>query len=689
MKMPVNYPDKSILFFLLLLMLSLSITRPNSNDGNLDFNGDGEINIMVIGTNNAINGGEEFSPDQIAAELQNILAADPAITLNVNVVAEDVYRSKIVTLGLGGNGTEFNWRHYSHSLTQYYYWPEGLDARMDNLSGNGSVDWDYVVIGADPQIIASMPGFYALGVNKIAAKVAEGNAQPLLLMMWASTANSGASTAHFEEFTYRTADGAKVSLPVVPSGLAWDALPAGKKDVASVHPTPNGSYLTAATVYSHLCGDNAASSDYTYDDEIADVALATVTAEENEVHYSGERTFISPFKACDIDDQEINYNHTGTSSENGIRGGLNWVFNQVPETLQNGGDPPIDFNYGRANSNFEENKRYKVDPTRFDFSYGFPMQDHGNHGNVSMLYGIDRRLSGTMNDTDLGVARFMIAESELPYARAIPIRSLYAQMKEAIPGQSAYRDSWHMHRDLDKAIGGYMYTLLTGKCALGEEPGDPTSSAWRTWMSHKIGYETAWTLMNFDGDPPCGLVSLPVELADFAVRSADNKTAVLEWSTSTETQNEGFYIERSMDATNWNTIAFVAGEGESSIQHNYQFEDQDVVPGLYYYRLRQVDFAGAFAYSSVKSVTIVAGANPHSIRVFPNPVEIGDLSVRLADLKSVAGEAKIVDVLGRVVHRQAFNRADFRINTDNLPSGTYWLMIRVGKENWGQKIVVR
>ena len=59
------------------------------------------------------------------------------------------------------------------------------------------------------------------------------------------------------------------------------------------------------------------------------------------------------------------------------------------------------------------------------------------------------------------------------------------------------------HRDLDKAIGSYMYTLLTGKCALGEEPADTESADWRTWTAHKIGYETAWTVMNLEAAPAC------------------------------------------------------------------------------------------------------------------------------------------------------------------------------------------
>ena len=120
-----------------------------------------------------------------------------------------------------------------------------------------------------------------------------------------------------------------------------------------------------------------------------------------------------------------------------------------------------------------------------------------------MLYGLDRRDSGTLNDTDLGVAQFMVAQGELPQARAVPIRTLFAQLREAIPEQSAYRDAWHMHRDLDKASGAFMYTLLTGKCALGPEPQDTASADWRSWTAHRIGYSTAWTLMHWESAPVC------------------------------------------------------------------------------------------------------------------------------------------------------------------------------------------
>lgn len=470
---------------------------------NADINGDGELNILILGTSKSINNSSEaFSPTTIASELSSILSEDVNNTATAYVEAEDIYHSKDVSVALGSGGTEYNYMHYSHSLVQYYYWPEGMEARMDKLSGKGSKKWDYVVIAADPYIVSTLPGYYSLGVNKIASKVAEGGAKPLLMMMWPKTDTSLSSIAHFEEFTYRTSEGAKVALETVPAGLTWQSLSNDKKDVSTTHPSPNGAYTAAASIYSQVYGTSASESNYEYDAAIAETALTTVKSAATENHYSGTRNYVSPFLACNINDTAIHYNHTGTSTENGILGGLNWVFGKSDKTLERDGPAPISFNYGRANTNFEANKRYRVDATAFDFSFGFPMQDGSSTGDISQLYGIDKRNSQTENGTDLGVALHMVRESELPYARAVPIRTLLVQLKEMNILTSAYRDDWHLSRDLDKAIAGYMYTLLTGQCDLGDEPVDKTSGEWKSWAAHKIGYETAWNLMYLDGKAP-------------------------------------------------------------------------------------------------------------------------------------------------------------------------------------------
>lgn len=478
---------------------------PVNEKFNADINQDGTLNILLLGPSASINSGvATFSLGSVAEQLTAILSEDENVTTAINVTYEDTYKAKELTVGLGSDATnQYQYTHYAHSLMQYYYWPEGQTERLSNLKGDGEKDWDYVIIAADPYIVSKTPGFYALGVNKIAAKVSEGNAKTLLLMLWPKDEQKTALISNFEEFTYRTAEGALTSLEVVPAGLAWQELASELKDTEAAHPTANGAYLTAATIYAQLYGQNPSSSSYTYNDALANSAFQSVNVAKTAMHFSGEFTYNSPFQGGNVNSSIIRYNHTGTSSENGIIGGLNWVISKDDGIqLERDGAPTVHFNLGRANTNFEANKRYKVDASLFDYSIGFPMQDNSSTGNTTMLYGIDKRGGELENGTDLGVALYMIRENELPTARALPIRALYAQMKGLNIADSAYRDSWHMSRDLDRASGAYIYTLLTGKCALGVEPTDSSSEAWSSWRAHKLGYETAWTLRSLKGKVP-------------------------------------------------------------------------------------------------------------------------------------------------------------------------------------------
>jgi hypothetical protein len=498
-KSALHSSTKSIFtFFLLLHVLLPSALIAQSNFG--DINGDGDLNILIIGTSESISGSSaEFSPFQIRTELENILMNDASLSLSINVVAEDIFRTETVSTGIAYQpGVNVN--HFCHSLVQYYFWPEDRTARIDNLKGENGTDWDYVVIGADPHMISSIPGFYSLGVNKIAYKVAEGGGKPLLLMPWTK---NDTDIGHFEEFTYRTADGAQVPVDIVPAGLAWDALPSNKIDVAPTHPTPNGAFVSAAAIYSHISNQSASSSDYFYDDEIADITHTTISNAPSQSHYSGEITFNSPYKSCGINDTALIYNHGGTSTENGILGGLQWVVSQDQKTLQYGNTPYVHFNYGR--SSMGGTHLYVIDTSIFEYSFGYPLQDNSGTGLISMQYGIDQRVNETDVETDLGVALHMVREGELPSARNVPLRTIISQMIDEIPGVDIYppNDNWHMSPDVNKAIATYMYTILTGECALEGllEPSD--SIEWRTWMAHKIGYLTAWNVMSMEGFSPC------------------------------------------------------------------------------------------------------------------------------------------------------------------------------------------
>jgi hypothetical protein len=114
---------------------------------------------------------------------------------------------------------------------------------------------------------------------------------------------------------------------------------------------------------------------------------------------------------------------------------------------------------------------------------------------------------------------------------------------------------------------------------------------------------------------------LPVELKSFTARIVDGNT-ILEWSTATETNNFGFEIQRSYNngenGGGWFTAGFVEGQGTTTSIHNYTFTDKGLGKTVYY-RLKQIDYNGAYRYSEVLKVNSVSIKTIALEQNYPNP----------------------------------------------------------------------
>jgi hypothetical protein len=195
---------------------------------------------------------------------------------------------------------------------------------------------------------------------------------------------------------------------------------------------------------------------------------------------------------------------------------------------------------------------------------------------------------------------------------------------------------------------------------------------------------TSVTEMNF------GEQALPVQLSNFVVKNDVNKNQ-LSWKTSSESNNKGFEIQRSMGNTNdFKTIGFVgtkAKQGNSESEISYSFEDANVKAGqTHYYRLNQIDFDGKSSLSSVKSIK--PGSIESNLNVYPNPSQ-GSFTVNTG---SNSGKLNIfvMDNTGRVVN-QFMNVSTSNTRINNLKKGFYTLKIvnTESGEQSAQKIVVQ
>ncbi|MDR3668307.1 MAG: alkaline phosphatase family protein, partial [Ignavibacteriaceae bacterium] len=89
----------------------------------------------------------------------------------------------------------------------------------------------------------------------------------------------------------------------------------------------------------------------------------------------------------------------------------------------------------------------------------------------------------------------------------------------------------------------------------------------------------------------CWQSALPVELSSFTAKYI-GKVIDLKWETKTEINLDNYTIERSTDNKNFQIAGEVKAKGNSVTPLLYKFNDTEIEPGTYYYRLKMIDMDG-------------------------------------------------------------------------------------------------
>lgn len=114
-------------------------------------------------------------------------------------------------------------------------------------------------------------------------------------------------------------------------------------------------------------------------------------------------------------------------------------------------------------------------------------------------------------------------------------------------------------------------------------------------------------------------IPLPVELSSF-VSSVNGRDVSLNWTTSSELNNYGFDIERSVNFGQWSKVGFVTGHGTSSNPNSYSYSDRGLNSGKYNYRLKQADFNGNYTYYDLNNEISIGVPSKFSLsQNYPNP----------------------------------------------------------------------
>jgi hypothetical protein len=200
-------------------------------------------------------------------------------------------------------------------------------------------------------------------------------------------------------------------------------------------------------------------------------------------------------------------------------------------------------------------------------------------------------------------------------------------------------------------------------------------------------------------------VPLPIQLASFTAGAVTASSVELKWSTLSEVDNYGFYVQRAFDkAENFETIpgSFKEGRGTTNETTYYSFVDTDPGSSVRYYRLQQIDKTGGrTSYSDPLKVdlstltSVNENATPTSYalsQAYPNPFN-PSTTIKYALPAAGSVRIRVMNQIGQTVRvltdgmqESGYHQVTF--DATGLASGVYFYQIEAGKFVDTKKVVL-
>jgi len=187
---------------------------------------------------------------------------------------------------------------------------------------------------------------------------------------------------------------------------------------------------------------------------------------------------------------------------------------------------------------------------------------------------------------------------------------------------------------------------------------------------------------------------MPVEMTSFTASMQSANSAILRWSTATEVNNNGFEVERRAENTSaWTKLGFITGAGTSTSPREYSYQDVNLLPGVYIYRLKQIDNSGAFKYSATTQVDVGVSRGFELLSNYPNPFN-PETNLRFSVPENGFATLKVFNMLGQEVATlfsgiaQAGHYIPATFNAGRLASGVYFSHLDYNGKSLVQRMIL-
>ncbi len=189
-----------------------------------------------------------------------------------------------------------------------------------------------------------------------------------------------------------------------------------------------------------------------------------------------------------------------------------------------------------------------------------------------------------------------------------------------------------------------------------------------------------FTIGTTNGD----LNPLPVKIS--SIRAYEKTNGIqIDWTAYNEDKLLNYIVERSANGVDFVAIGSVAARNQPGDQR-YGFFDATPLPGVNFYRLKNVDLDSKFGYSNIVKINL--DKNDHTITLYPNPVRNGIVSFQSSNLAKGTYDVKLFNAAGQQVYAQKISHTGGAINqTIQLPAGARSGMYSLQLDHDGEKLI--
>ncbi|MEP6683223.1 MAG: M36 family metallopeptidase, partial [Parafilimonas sp.] len=200
-----------------------------------------------------------------------------------------------------------------------------------------------------------------------------------------------------------------------------------------------------------------------------------------------------------------------------------------------------------------------------------------------------------------------------------------------------------------------------------------SADIWKAFAKRGLGFSAkeGTTTSTSDGKSAYDLPSvLAVTFGNFTAEK-QGSTALLNWTTTEESNTDKFIVERSTDGKNFTSIGEVKAAVNSTAEQSYKFIDAYPAKGDDLYHIKEMDKDGKYNLSELRSLNFT-DLRPY-IKISPNPAT--DVVTINIPNNNQNLTVRLLSNNGQLIGNYIMSSESYTIDVSRLASGVYNITI--------------